>query len=179
MSMSKLREIVKDREAWCAVVHGLEKSQTRLNDWATTVFLVLGKHRHEMQSFGVQEYFGENWADCVVKLGNTGQELAVIWGSPKKISQQYKLSRGLKKWGIRPHSIQEENVPGRGNSSAEMLRQECIPSASKRNGRQQARERIQMELGPWCLLGLWCLHWAGRAALEGVECSDVAHLISF
>ena len=32
MSMSKLREIVKDREAWCAVVHGLEKSQTRLND---------------------------------------------------------------------------------------------------------------------------------------------------
>ena len=32
MSLSKLREIVKDREAWCAVVHGLEKSQTRLND---------------------------------------------------------------------------------------------------------------------------------------------------
>ena len=28
MSLSKLREIVKDREAWCAVVHGLEKSQT-------------------------------------------------------------------------------------------------------------------------------------------------------
>ena len=32
MSLSKLREIVKDREAWCAVVHGLEKSQTRLNN---------------------------------------------------------------------------------------------------------------------------------------------------
>ena len=32
MSLSKLREIVKDREAWCAVVHGLEKSQTRLSD---------------------------------------------------------------------------------------------------------------------------------------------------
>ena len=60
-----------------------------------------------------------------------------------------------------------------------MLRQECIPSASKRNGRQQAREQSQMELGPWCLLGLWCLHRAGTAALEGVECSDVAHLISF
>ena len=28
MSLSKLQEIVKDREAWCAVVHGITKSQT-------------------------------------------------------------------------------------------------------------------------------------------------------
>ena len=28
MSLSKLREIVKDREAWCAAVHGLTKSWT-------------------------------------------------------------------------------------------------------------------------------------------------------
>ena len=28
MNMSKLREIVKDRKAWHAVVHGIEKSQT-------------------------------------------------------------------------------------------------------------------------------------------------------
>ena len=33
MSLSKLREFVMDREAWCASIHGVTKSQTRLSDW--------------------------------------------------------------------------------------------------------------------------------------------------
>ena len=39
MSLSKLWEIVKDREAWCTAVHGIEKSRTQLNDWTTTIRL--------------------------------------------------------------------------------------------------------------------------------------------
>ena len=34
MSLSKLQELVMDREAWCAVIHVVTKSQTQLRDWA-------------------------------------------------------------------------------------------------------------------------------------------------
>ena len=41
MSFSKLREMVKDREAWHAAVHGVAKSQTQLSDWTTTTMILL------------------------------------------------------------------------------------------------------------------------------------------
>ena len=32
VSLSELQEMVMDREAWCAVIHGVAKSQTQLSD---------------------------------------------------------------------------------------------------------------------------------------------------
>ena len=44
--LSKLWEIVKDREAWCATIHGVTKSQTRVSDWTIT------QSSSESQRFG-------------------------------------------------------------------------------------------------------------------------------
>ena len=37
MSLSRLRELVMDREAWRAVIHGIAKSQTWLSDWTKLI----------------------------------------------------------------------------------------------------------------------------------------------
>ena len=44
VSLSELRELVMDREAWRAAIHGVAKSQTRLSDWTELNYTILGHY---------------------------------------------------------------------------------------------------------------------------------------
>ena len=52
MSLGELQELVMDREAWCAVIHGVTKSWTRLSDWTEVAQMV--KYMPAMRKIRVQ-----------------------------------------------------------------------------------------------------------------------------
>ena len=51
MSLSKLWEMVEDREAWHAAGHGIAKSQTQLSDWIT-----MKNNMHHWTNIYIMEY---------------------------------------------------------------------------------------------------------------------------
>ena len=60
MSLSNLWEIVKDREAWHAAIHGITKSQTWLSNWTTTnIFEDNGIHYCDFVTINILEHSNE------------------------------------------------------------------------------------------------------------------------
>ena len=87
MSLSKLRELVMDRETWCAVIHGAAKSRTRLSNW--TELNWYHPSLEEWQGSGIFTLIKKlvtpfsailiHWASLVAQLVKNPNQETLVW----------------------------------------------------------------------------------------------------
>ena len=63
MSLSELREMVMDREAWCAAIHGVTKNQTRLSDWTDAFLCDVGRGMYKIFNMPRKKFLASSWVN--------------------------------------------------------------------------------------------------------------------
>ena len=101
MSLSKLQEMVKDREAWRAAVHGVMKSWTRLSDCTTRFFLVMLSTGLQGSVFSEQTIFTERAQPLLVDIGGLRLGHTTHFSFPDGSTLVYGTVKGIS-WALTP-----------------------------------------------------------------------------
>ena len=101
-SLGELRELVMDREAWRAVIHGVAKSRTRLSDWTESRFNV-----PSWCWFQSGKWKGPHIHTYDYRSAGSGKVNAFPWGTMNKTrtlcswAKRWGMYEGKKKWKSR------------------------------------------------------------------------------
>ena len=86
VSLGELQELVMDREAWRAAIHGVEKSQTRLSDWSDLIW----SEWLTLSFFFLLSYMYVciyNWIALLYSRINTAFQISYTWVKKKNQHQ--------------------------------------------------------------------------------------------
>ena len=102
MSLNEFREMVMDREAWRAVIHGVTKSRTRLSNWTELNWTegvrnvwVIVLERWEMKNWRTPEITTVGSLDCYLILSCN-----IRWNSMNKLSEIVQGMGMLQDWHV-------------------------------------------------------------------------------
>ena len=153
-SLSKLREIMKDREAWCDAVHGVSKRRTWLSEWTTrhertwcqevliSIFCFLAIY------FYYPQWTSEWW-------------FSKVWPRISSISTIESVSCSVESDSLWPHGVQPARLPIPWNSPGKYT---GVGSHSLLQGSSWPKDWNRVS----CISGRFFTVWATREALIGI-----------
>ena len=107
----KLQEVARDREAWRVAIHGVTKSQTRLDTWTTTIFLLKKGSQLRAQKGGGEIIFSPLHTPDRIMAGPWGEECQKGNKVPRSFSMTSYLPSGLHHFWVLEEQFELEGRP--------------------------------------------------------------------